>query len=472
MTTQSTRPAPGTTCTRWPTTTADPVRRTVLPGGLRVVTEAMPGVRSATRRYLGGRRFAGRDAEPRRRLALPRAPAVQGHRGALRRWTSPSPLDAVGGEMNAFTGKEYTCYHARVLDDRPAAGRRRPGRHGAPRIASPAADVESEREVILEEIAMHDDDPDDVVHNLIAEQRLGDPPARAARSPGTPDSIAALTPYARSRGYYRRRYMPPAMVVAVGRQRRPRHVVERVRVAFGVACFADDSATPHVPRRGRPAPPGSAPRRRAGHPPDRAGQRRARRARPASRPTTAATPLGVLNAALRRWDVARGCSRRSARSAAWRTRSTPSPPTTPTQAWSACTPAALPGKVDDVLERVPRPADDVGRRVACPPMSSSAARASCAVAVVLGLEDSGSRMSRIGKADLVHGELAQHRRGARPYRRRSPSTTSTRLAAAACHAAHARRRRTIRRYRPVRRRHALSSPAVRPGAVGTGRGLR
>ena len=60
------------------------VRRTVLPGGLRVVTENLPGVRSAAIGVFVGGRLAGRDAGAVRRLALPRAPAVQGHARALR----------------------------------------------------------------------------------------------------------------------------------------------------------------------------------------------------------------------------------------------------------------------------------------------------------------------------------------------------------------------------------------------------
>ena len=106
------------------------VRRTVLPGGLRIVTEAMPTVRSVDVRHLGRRRLPRRDPVARGRVPLPRAPAVQGHQAARRAGRSPSAIDAVGGEMNAFTSKEYTCFYARVLDDRPAAGGRRGLRPG------------------------------------------------------------------------------------------------------------------------------------------------------------------------------------------------------------------------------------------------------------------------------------------------------------------------------------------------------
>src|ERR1700733_2926345 len=92
------------------------VRRTVLPGGLRVISESVPGVRSVafgvwvgvgsrdetttqsgSSHYLEHLLFKG----TRRRDAL----------------TIASEIEAVGGEINAFTAKEYTCYYARVLDD-------------------------------------------------------------------------------------------------------------------------------------------------------------------------------------------------------------------------------------------------------------------------------------------------------------------------------------------------------------------
>ncbi|MCB0888639.1 MAG: insulinase family protein, partial [Nocardioidaceae bacterium] len=69
-----------------------------------------------------------------------------------------SLLDGVGGEFNAYTSREYTCYHARILDeDLPMAVDVLGDMMTSSLITS--ADVEAEREVILDEIAMHDDDP-------------------------------------------------------------------------------------------------------------------------------------------------------------------------------------------------------------------------------------------------------------------------------------------------------------------------
>ena len=81
--------------------------------------------------------------------------------------------------MNAFTTKEYTCYYARVLDaDLPLAVDVLCDMVASSLIA--AGDVESERGVILEEIAMHDDDPADAVHDVFAQAAVGRHPARPA----------------------------------------------------------------------------------------------------------------------------------------------------------------------------------------------------------------------------------------------------------------------------------------------------
>src|SRR5699024_6770118 len=91
------------------------IRRSVLPGGLRVVTETMPSVRSTT---IGVWISAGsRDEAP----ELSGASHFLEHllfKGTTRRTALDisTAMDAVGGELNAFTGKELTCFHARVLD--------------------------------------------------------------------------------------------------------------------------------------------------------------------------------------------------------------------------------------------------------------------------------------------------------------------------------------------------------------------
>ncbi|CAN5306062.1 pitrilysin family protein [soil metagenome] len=223
------------------------VRRTVLPGGLRVVTEAMPGVRSAA---IGVWVAVGsRDEVP----TLSGASHFLEHllfkgtpdRSALDISVS---LDEVGGEFNAFTAKEYTCFHARVLDqDLPLAVDVLGDMITSSLIT--ADDVEAEREVILDEIAMHDDDPDDVVHNLWNQQAWGSSPLGRPIA-GTAESIRALTRPQIAR-YYRSRYSPQNMVVAVAGHVDHARVVRQVRKAFSRGSFlADVAAKPAPPRRG------------------------------------------------------------------------------------------------------------------------------------------------------------------------------------------------------------------------------
>ena len=150
------------------------VRRTTLRSGLRIITEQQAGVRSAAIGVWVG--VGSRDESP----ALHGCSHFLEHllfkgtpeRSAL---DISVALDAVGGEFNAFTAKEYTCFHARVLDeDLPLAVDVLGDMITSSTLAP--EDVEAERDVILDEIAMHDDDPDDVVHNLFALQAWGDSP--------------------------------------------------------------------------------------------------------------------------------------------------------------------------------------------------------------------------------------------------------------------------------------------------------
>ncbi len=120
-------------------------------------------------------------------------------------------FDAVGGDLNAFTAKETTCYYARVRDrDLPMAVD-----HLADMLQNSvirSADLEAERQVILEEINMHEDAPDEVVHDLFTETLW---PGHALGRPvlGSRETIAAAT-RERVRGFYRKHYVPGNVVVA------------------------------------------------------------------------------------------------------------------------------------------------------------------------------------------------------------------------------------------------------------------
>ena len=227
------------------------VRRTVLPGGLRVITEAMPTVRSVAFGVWVG--VGSRDETP----SLAGSSHFLEHllfKGTRRRdaLEIAAVMDAVGGEMNAFTAKEYTCYYARVLDtDLPLAVDVVCDMVTSSVVAG--RDVDAERGVVLEEIAMHDDDPTDVVHDAFAGTVFGESPLGRPVL-GSVQSISAITRPAVA-GYYRRRYRPASMVVAAAGNLDHAKVVRAVRTAFATAGLLDRDETPQSVRSATGARP-------------------------------------------------------------------------------------------------------------------------------------------------------------------------------------------------------------------------
>ncbi|WP_243740956.1 pitrilysin family protein [Streptomyces sp. 8K308] len=222
------------------------VQRTVLPSGLRILTETVPGVRSVS--FGIWVRVGSRDETP----AQGGATHYLEHllfKGTSRRTALEisSAIDAVGGEMNAFTTKEFTCYYARVLDsDLPLAVDVVCDMLTGSLI--PAEEVDAERDVILEEIAMTEDDPSDGVHDLFAHTLFGDSPLGRPVL-GTVDTVNALTRDRIAR-FYRRHYDPTRLVVTVAGNAEHAAVVDLVTAAFERAGTAGAAAEPVGPRGG------------------------------------------------------------------------------------------------------------------------------------------------------------------------------------------------------------------------------
>lgn len=154
------------------------IRISTLPSGLRVLTETMSHVRSAT---IGVWCDVGSAIEPAERRGISHLLEHMVFKGTPRRTARAiaEEMDAVGGELNAMTDKETTCFYAHVVD-----------RH-LPRAVDVLADMlqhalfapddlARERQVVLEEIKMYDDSPGEVVHDRFARTlwhgaHLGDP---------------------------------------------------------------------------------------------------------------------------------------------------------------------------------------------------------------------------------------------------------------------------------------------------------
>ena len=218
------------------------VRRTVLPSGLRIVTEEVPSVRSAAIGIWVN--VGSRDETP----AVAGASHFLEHllfKGTTRRSALEisATIEAVGGEMNAFTSKEYTCFYARVIDtDLPMAIDVVSDLITSSIVS--ALDVDAERKVILEEIAMRDDDPSDLVHDLYAETYYGD--TQLGRPIlGTIKSIKDMT---RSSvfNYYKKKYLPQDLVVAVAGNIKHKRVVAMVEEALSRDNFLDVKGAPQI----------------------------------------------------------------------------------------------------------------------------------------------------------------------------------------------------------------------------------
>ena len=141
--------------------------------------------------------------------------------------------------MNAFTGKEYTCFYARVIDrDFAIAAEVICDMIRDSVIRS--EDIDSERTVVLEEIAMRDDDPSDLVHDLFSETLYGDTPIGRPIL-GTVDSITNMSRRSVN-DYYKKKYLPENLVVAVAGNVTHERVVAQVSKLLG--DFLDSSAKP------------------------------------------------------------------------------------------------------------------------------------------------------------------------------------------------------------------------------------
>jgi predicted Zn-dependent peptidase len=216
------------------------VKRSVHSSGLRIVTEEVPSVRSAAVGIWVN--VGSRDEAP----ATAGASHFLEHllfKGTTSRTALEisSSIESVGGEMNAFTSKEYTCFYARVIDtDLPMAIDVVSDLITSSIVT--ALDVDAERKVVLEEIAMRDDDPSDLVHDLFSDTYYGD---TAIGRPilGTIDSIKGMS---RSTvfNYYKKKYLPQDLVVAVAGNIKHKRVVAMVEEALSRDNFLDELGAP------------------------------------------------------------------------------------------------------------------------------------------------------------------------------------------------------------------------------------
>ena len=246
---------------------------------------------------------------------------------------------------------------------------------------------------------MHDDDPDDVVHNLFAEAAFGDTPLGRPIA-GTTESISAMTRDQIAR-FYRSHYRPHSMVVAVAGNVDHAAVVRQVRTAFGRNGFLAGTEAPRravVTDRSRRVP------RATAHTPRPLEQvNLVLGVRGMTRTDPRRFALGVLNAALGGGTSSRLFQEvREVRGLAYSVFSFASHYADAGVVGVSV--GCLPARLDEVLAVV----REELRKIAVDGLTEeelARGKGQLRGGMVLGLEDSGSRMSRIGKAELVQDEL-------------------------------------------------------------------
>jgi predicted Zn-dependent peptidase len=218
------------------------IRTSTLPSGVRILTEAMPHVRSAT---IGIWADVGSAAEPAPRRGVSHLVEHMLFKGTGRRTARriAEEMDGIGGNLNAFTDKESTCYFAHVMD-----------RH-LPLAIDVLGDMflhslfdeeelRKEQRVVLEEIKMYDDSPDEMIHDLFTRtmwrgSQLGEP---------TIGHVETVTALERShlRQWLKQRYAPQTVIVTAAGNLVHDDVVALVAAAF--EGFGGEAASPAADR--------------------------------------------------------------------------------------------------------------------------------------------------------------------------------------------------------------------------------
>ena len=304
-------------------------------------------------------------------------------------------VDAVGGELNAFTAREHTCYYAHVLDTDLELGIDLVADvvlNG--RCATP--DVEVERDVVLEEIAMRDDDPEDTLGDVFLSAMFGDHPVGRPVI-GSVESISTMT-RAQLHSFHLRRYTPEHMVVAVAG-----NIDHDVVVALVRTYFRD-----RLVRGRHAAPPRMGTGRVTGRPTleaiDRDGEQThlSLGVRTPGRHWKHRWALAVLNTALGGGLSSRLFQQiRETRGLAYSVYSTVDTfsDSGALSVYAGC----LPERFDEVVRVTTDVLEDVARD-GITENECRIAKGSLRGGLVLGLEDSASRMHRIGRSELNYGE--------------------------------------------------------------------
>jgi predicted Zn-dependent peptidase len=371
------------------------IRRTEYGSGLRVVTERVPGVRSVT---LGFWAAVGSRDEPARIAGASHFLEHLLFKGTRSRTARDiaEAFDAVGGDLNAFTGREHTAFYARVLDvDLPMAVE-----HLADMLQDSllrSEDLEAERQVILEEINMTNDSPDQLVHDLFAETLWEDHPLGRPVL-GRAETVSA-TKRDQVRRFWKRHYVPHNLVIVAAGNVRHERLTSLIESYFETG--------PKI--RGRRSRV-----RDGGRPPGASGAVRVLRrdteqahicygSSGLARRDTRRFAFGVVNNA-----VGEGMSSRlfqEVREKRGLAYSVYSYHSMYAETGAYCVYAGTtPRRAREVLEVVRRELEDVVEK-GISPDELERAKGHMKGGLVLSQEDTSARMNRLGRSEIAHGEI-------------------------------------------------------------------
>jgi predicted Zn-dependent peptidase len=203
-------------------------RKSVLPNGIRVITERMPHVRSVS---VGVWVETGSRREPVDRGGMSHLIEHLVFKGTATRSAEEiaRTMDSVGGQMDAFTTKEHTCFYVQVLDEHLAMA----VELLTDILLHPKFDpeeLEREKSVVLQEIKMVEDTPDDIIHDIFAAQVWeGHPLGRPIL--GSRELVTGFTSGA-VRTYFEEEYVPPKVIIAVAGNATHQQVVDLFSAGF------------------------------------------------------------------------------------------------------------------------------------------------------------------------------------------------------------------------------------------------
>ena len=204
-------------------------QKTVLPNGVRIITEEIEHVRSAAIGLWVG---AGSRDEQEGNQGISHFIEHMFFKGTEHRTARAlaESLEAVGGQINAFTTKEYTCYYAKVLDEDLDL---------AIDVLSDMffhslfdeKEVDKEKNVVIEEIKMYEDSPDELIHDLFSEHVWNEHPLGKPIL-GTEESINSLS-REKIMSFLSEHYAPENVVIAVAGKIKHDDVVAKLSGQFG-----------------------------------------------------------------------------------------------------------------------------------------------------------------------------------------------------------------------------------------------